>query len=195
MVNNDMAAYFDKLAPGWTDSPGEHAACEKLVSMMELPANSVIADIGCGKGVMFPHLLKTNPAKIIAVDISPEMLRLAKEHFHDNRVTCINGDFLEASLPAPALDAAVFYNSYPHFLNKDALAEKLAQTVKRNGMVIIAHSRPRAAINGVHKNRDGFILSAPLESAGEEAEKFSRFFSAETLIDNEEIYFVKMRRI
>jgi demethylmenaquinone methyltransferase/2-methoxy-6-polyprenyl-1,4-benzoquinol methylase len=189
-----MAAYFDKLAPGWIDSPGEHAVCEKLVSMMELPANSVIADIGCGRGVMFPHLLKTNPAKIIAVDISAEMLRLAKER-QDARITCINGDFLEAPLPARALDAAVFYNSYPHFLNKEALVEKLAQTVKQNGRVIIAHSRPRAAINGVHKNRDAFVLSAPLESAGEEAQRFFRFFAAETLIDNEEIYFVKMRRI
>lgn len=42
---------------------------------MGLRRNSVIADIGCGTGVMFEHLLKTEPLGIIAVDISRHMDR------------------------------------------------------------------------------------------------------------------------
>jgi len=161
--------------------------------MMRLFPHSVIADIGCGKGVMFEHLLQTNPAKIIAVDISGEMLRLAKDLFSDSRIEYVNDDFLDASLPM--LDAAVIFNAYPHFLDKAALAKKLAQTIKRNGTVIIAHSRGKSKINGVHHGESVSRLSVPLESGEIEASKFLRFFVPDMIVDDDEIYFIKMSRI
>ena len=190
MNSKNMAAFFDRLAPDWDNSPHEYEIREKLTSMMELSPNSVIADIGCGKGVMFEHLLKTNPAKIIAVDVSGEMLRLAKSIFSDERIEYINADFLTIELPV--LDTAVIFNAYPHFCDKDALVKKLTQTVKTNGSVIIAHSRSRASINGTHTGERASSLSVPLENAVIEADKFSTFFTADVLVDNDKMYFVKL---
>jgi len=190
-MKKDMAAFFDALAQGWDNSPGEYDKREKLVSMMGLPTGSVIADIGCGRGVMFEHLLKTGPAKVIAIDLSGEMIRLARESFDDERIEYLHGDFLDAALPM--LDAAVIFNSYPHFIDKEALAVRLGQAVRKNGIVMIAHSQGRAVINGRHKG-GASKLSVPLESAADEGGKFEEFFAVDILVDDEDIYFVKMRR-
>ena len=191
-MSNEMASFFDELAPEWDNAPSGYDLRDKLTSMMGISSNSVIADIGCGKGVMFEHLLKTKPAKIIAVDVSGEMIRMAKELHSDDRIEYINGDFLDA--PIPALDAAVFFNSYPHFLDKEGLADKLALTLKKSGIMIIAHSSSKAKINGAHSGDSVSKLSVPLESAEAEARKFQNHFTIDTLIDNDEIYFVKMIR-
>ena len=191
-MNKDMANYFDRLAPDWANDPSGYGTREKITSMMNLPPGGVIADIGCGKGVMFEHLLKTNPSKIFAVDVSSEMLRFAANLIHDDRIELINDDFLDIDLPR--LDAAVFFNAYPHFMDKNALAEKLAETVKRNGKIIIAHNNGKLKINSRHMGQDTLKLSMPLENAEAEAAKFQRFFSLDGQIDKDDIYFIKMTR-
>lgn len=191
-MSQDMAAFFDELAPKWDSAPSEYEKREKLTSLMNLLQNTIIADVGCGKGVMLEHLLKTNPAKIIAVDISGEMIRLAKEINNNNRVEFIHGDFLNTTLPM--LDTAIFFNSYPHFLDKQALAEKLSKVVRKDGTMIIAHSLSKAKINGTHKGKSVSKLSMSLESAEIEAKAFQKFFTTDTLIDNDEMYFIKMTR-
>ena len=191
-MNKDMAAFFDELAPKWDNAPAEYGTREKLTSMMGLPRGGVIADIGCGKGVMIEHLLKTNPMKIIAVDVSSEMIRSAKNLFDDRRVYFFNDDFFDVSFPM--LDAAIFFNSYPHFTDKAALIEKLANIIKKDGILIIAHSLSRAEINGTHTGESVSKLSVPLDSAEAEARKYEMYFSPDTLVDNDEIYFVKMTR-
>jgi len=191
-MNQEMAAFFDALAPAWDHAPAEYETREKLVSLMGLSQNSVIADIGCGKGVLFEHLLKTDPAKIIAVDASGEMIRLAAERCSDHRLAYVHGDFLDVALPM--LDAAVFFNSYPHFLEKEALAEKLSRALKKGGAMIIAHSLGKTKINEMHKSESVSKFSTPLESAAVEANQFQKFFAIDTLIDSDEIYFIKMTR-
>lgn len=191
-MNKDMAAFFDALAPTWNYTPSEHETREKLVSMMGLPQNSVIADIGCGRGALFAHLLKTNPAKIIAVDASGEMIRLAAEQYNDPRLAYVHGDFLD--VPLPMLDAAIFFNSYPHFLEKEALAEKLSRTIQKGGAMMITHSQGKMKINERHSGENVSKFSIPLESAEAEADKFQTFFSTDILIDSDEVYFIKMRR-
>jgi len=192
-MDNDMETFFNNMAHEWRNNPEEYSVREKLVSVMALPVNSIIADIGCGKGVMFPHILKTKPAQIIAVDISFEMIKLAKEHFHDDRIHYINGDILNVLLPA--LDAVIIFNAYPHILNKEALIKKLADIIKPNGIVFIAHSRSRSDINAIHKRNGACKLSVVLESAKTEAEKFSEHFYVEKILDNDELFFIKMRHV
>lgn len=192
-MNQDMAAFFDRLAPDWDHAPDKYDTREELTARMGIFPNSVIADIGCGTGVMFEHLLKTNPAKIIAVDISGEMLRSAKAHCNDRRMEYVHDDFVNADLPF--LDAIVFFNSYPHFLDKSAVAQKAAQALKSGGALIIAHSLSRAEINGCHRGEKVSKLSVALESAEVEANKFLPFFVLDSSIDNDQIYFVKMTRI
>ena len=194
MINMDnMEKFFDTMAEDWDNDPENYDKREKITAMMDLPPDSIIADIGCGMGVMLEHLLKMNPKKIIAMDVSGEMLRLARELYDDPRIEYIHGDFLTATLPQP--DVVVMFNAYPHFLNKEVLAEKLAQVLKSNGIFIVAHSMNRETLNCHHSGEAVSKVSTPLEAAEIEADKFQKFFNTELLVDDDEMYFIKMRRI
>ena len=180
------------MAEQWDNDPENYDKREKITAMMDLPPDSVIADVGCGMGVMLEHLLKTHPKQIIAMDVSSEMLRLAKELHNDPCIEYIHGDFLTAKLPP--LDAVVMFNAYPHFLDKEALVKKLSLVLKENGIFIIAHSMNKEVLNDLHSGEAVSKVSTCLEAAGIEADKFRDFFDIELLVDDEEMYFIKLRR-
>lgn len=159
--------------------------------MARIEEKSLIADIGCGRGVMFEHLLQTKPRGIIAVDLSGEMVARAKTLYRDERLMFINGDVLGAFLPT--FDCAVIYNSYPHFADKKALAEKLKSHIRKGGLLIIAHSAGRERINGIHSGKASSI-SVPLRFAREEADEFLPYFTAEICVDSDDLYFIKLVR-
>lgn len=190
---SEMRAFFDSAAPSWDNHTDESKLRRRLVGMMDIKEHSLIADIGCGKGVMFEALLETRPRGIIAIDLSGEMVMHAKMLFHDERLMYINGDILGAFLPT--LDCALMFNSYPHFKDKKALAEKLSKHLRSSGSLIIAHSRSRERINGVHKKVSLHDLSVPLRPAEEEAHEFLPYFKLDNYVDNDDIYFIKMLRV
>ena len=190
---NDMITFFDDRAANWNNHPEEYGRREQILSMSAFPAGSVIADIGCGRGVMLEHLLKTNPKEIIAIDISGEMLCYAKKTFDNPCITYRHEDFLQAELPV--LDAAIIYNAYPHFLDKQGFAENAAKVIKKGGFFVIAHGCSKEIINGCHSEKKVSPLSATLEEAEKEAAKFKPFFVMEAMVDNDELYFIKLLRV
>lgn len=189
---DEMRAFFDELAPEWGNEPEKYALREKLTGLMELPSGGRIADVGCGKGVMLPHLLRREPSCIYAVDLSGEMIRQARSLFRDGRITFLNGDFLTA--PLPKLDAAVLFNVYPHFTDKGALAARLASVIRSGGLAVIAHGAGKDRINGVHCGRRVRRLSSPLRDAASEAEVFRPFFTPSRFEDNDSFYLIRMVR-
>ena len=189
----EIITFFDRLAKDWNNHPEEYDKREQILSLSGFSAGSVIADIGCGCGVMLPHLLKAEPKEIIAIDISGEMLNEAQKAFPDPRITYRHEDFLQIELPE--IDAAIIYNAYPHFLDKQALVEKAAQVIPKGRFLVIAHGCGKEVINGSHSGERVSTISAALEPAEKEAEKFKSFFSVETMIDKDEIYFIKLIRI
>ena len=188
-----MIAFFDRLAVDWNNHPEEYDKREQILSLAGFAAGSVIADIGCGCGVMLEHLLKSNPREIIAIDISGEMLRYAKKSYNNPCIIYRHENFLRSELPV--LDAAIIYNAYPHFLNKQAFVEKAAQSIRKDGFLVIAHGGGKDIINGSHSGERVSALSVSLDNAEKEAEKFKPFFQAEVLIDNNDIYFIKLLRL
>ncbi|MEG2287677.1 MAG: class I SAM-dependent methyltransferase [Ruthenibacterium sp.] len=193
MENNEqMQAFFDGLAPKWFDNENDRAAQQRIVQLADFPHGAALADVGCGRGVMFPYLLKAQPRSLTAVDLSSQMLAYAKKTYGENGITYCNCDVLEA--PLEHLDAVMMYNTYPHFLDKKALADKMAHSICAGGMLVIAHSVSRHKINAHHSEGIPFVLSVPLRCAQEEAAEFSADFTPELLIDDDALFFVKLRR-
>ena len=69
--------YFDNLAENW-DNMCHHDAkkIDAIITLAQLPENSRILDIATGTGVLIPRLLETNPQKIVAIDLSKQMLSM-----------------------------------------------------------------------------------------------------------------------
>lgn len=188
-----IAAYFNSLAPDWPENAEDAPIRDEILRRADIPAQSTILDIGCGKGVMVPHLLKTSPRQIIELDVSKEMIRLGRERFSSPSIVHICGDILHTDLPP--VDTAVIFNAYPHLMDKTALAKRLAHILSKEGSVIIAHSKSRDWINGIHRD-DGPCeqISVPLKKPADEATDFAPWFIMEDWEDSARQYFIKFRK-
>jgi 2-polyprenyl-3-methyl-5-hydroxy-6-metoxy-1,4-benzoquinol methylase len=188
--NKEMAEFFDRLAPSWLADENENGIRDEIVEMAGIMTGAVIADIGSGRGVMVPHLLKTNPSRLLENDISSEMIRFAKEMWTDERLEFFCGDILQIEIPL--CDTIVLFNALPHFVHRKELAQKLASCLEQNGTVILAHSKSRNNINGIHKEGIAEILSSKLLPPLEEYENFKQHFRLVNSVDSSRMYFIKM---
>lgn len=187
-----MRTVFNGMAPFWENNIKDYDIRKQIANMAGMKKDSVIADIGCGKGVMFEHILWNKPSELIAVDISDLMIHGAKKIFNDKKIKYINDDVLKAALPL--LDTAIIYNAYPHLINKAALAGKFSEHIRRGGSLIIAHGCSKEKINAVHGNHGRSRISIPLKPATTEASNFIKYFTPVKIIDNDEMFFIKLIR-
>jgi|SRR5215213_4576533 len=93
-------------------------------------------DIGCGTGE-FTRLLAGQASAVLAVDLSPQMIRLARQHSanHPN-IEYVLGDVMRLSLPAESYDCIVSLATLHHLPLEQALS-KMKNALKPHGVLII----------------------------------------------------------
>lgn len=184
--------YFNRLAPTWQDDIEAAPIREEILQRTALPPGLSIADVGCGKGIMVPHLLGTSPRRLIELDLSEEMIRLNKKRWgKEPRISFLAEDILAADLPD--IDAVIIFNAYPHFLDKKALAEKISRILSEHGIFVIAHSKGKEQINSIHKDsRPEERISIPLRSPLEEYEACKEHFDLHSWEDTPRLYYMKL---
>ena len=145
---NKIKAFFDEIASTWDDKNADELGAKKIVKQFadKIKGKSVL-DIGCGTGVLFEHLTKAGSKKITSIDVSEEMIRLAKEKFP-------KGNFLVDDILTwntnDTFDTIIMYNVYPHLMDKQKLVDKVYSLLNENGTFIVAHGSSRDTINSHH---------------------------------------------
>ena len=141
-------AFFDQQAESWDAIRSQlldHAA--GLSSLVPLiPRGLTVADIGTGTGGMLPQLAEF-AEKIVAVDISKEMLRRAKARAKS--LGLANVDFIKADLRALPIENATVDVAFAtlvlhHAPNPSAALNEMARILKPGGTLVVvdlvAHS-------------------------------------------------------
>ena len=178
-------AFFDHAAPEWdTSCECDHEKIAALLRIAGIPKGARILDVACGTGILFPHLLSYNPEYFRAIDLSSEMVRIAKEKFPGLQVSA--EDFYEFS--ETGFDIITLYNAYPHFPDKEAFARAALRVLKPGGRIIIAHGAGRDVINNCHTGDRVGQISAGLGPAAEEANVLAPYFHFDTVVDREHLY-------
>ena len=146
--------YFDNLAENWDDLCHHDAKkIDTIVSLAQLPENSRILDIATGTGVLIPRLLEANPQKIVAIDLSSQMLAVARKKHPDPRVHFQSEDFY--CFEDDSFDFAVAYSAYPHFENKSLFCDRLSACLNPGGRFMIAHSESLSLIHISDRRKRG----------------------------------------
>ncbi|HSM50868.1 MAG TPA: methyltransferase domain-containing protein, partial [Thermoanaerobaculia bacterium] len=88
---NPRRAHFDALAGRWEairSSEQAAEAVERGLALVEPLSGARVADVGCGTGaVLGPLLRRLGPGGgVIAIDISPRMLGIARQRHPDPRI-------------------------------------------------------------------------------------------------------------
>ena len=184
-----VAAYFDEKAGSWhemercTKSPVQPA----VARMAGVGLGSRVLDVGCGLGVMVPVYLDMEVGHVLGVDVSAEMIALARERWADRPETEFQVvDAAELDAPG-SFDAVVAYNVYPHIMDRDAFIANVHKLLKGGGRFVVAHGAGKDAINS-HHDAVAAGVSLGLRAAAEEALPWSDLFEIDAVVDTPAFY-------
>lgn len=184
MDREKIISFFDGCAENWD---AETIRNERVINIIldnaQVKENTRVLDVACGTGVLFPDYIKRG-AVVTGVDISPEMVKIAKKNFPKIEVLCEdveNLDFTEN------FDVVMVYNAFPHFPYPERLIEKLSTFLRDGGILSVAHGMSREDLLKLHNERASEV-SLELPEANELSKIFEPFFNIDIIISDSEMY-------
>ena len=184
MDREKIISFFDGCAKNWD---AETIRNERVINIIldnaQVKENTRVLDVACGTGVLFPDYIKRG-AVVTGVDISPEMVKIAKKNFPKIEVLCEdveNLDFTEN------FDVVMVYNAFPHFPHPQRVIEKLSTFLRDGGRLSVAHGMSRDDLLKLHNERASEV-SLELPEANELSKIFEPFFNIDIIISDSEMY-------
>lgn len=189
MNKKDIISFFDSLAPQWDNDMIRHDdRIAEILNYAGVRSGVSVLDVACGTGVLFPDYLNCGVSKIVGVDISSEMIKIAKDKFPNPKIEIFCADIEDFSYP-DTFDCCVVYNAFPHFPNPKNLLSRLALFLNPGGRLTIAHGMSRAQIDAHHEGAAKKVSNG-LMHENQLAELFSPNYNVDTIVSNDRIYVV-----
>ena len=185
MDKETIRDFFNNFAPQWDNEPiAEKEIIDTVLDNGGIKENVDILDVACGTGVLFPYYLERKVKSITAVDLSPEMVKIAKSKFPQADVIC--GDAENFTFPHQ-FDAIMIYNAFPHFPEPEKVIENLSKHLKSDGKISIAHGLSKKELDEVHMKSAGKVSNI-LPECEELAEMLKPYFNVDIMISNDKMY-------
>lgn len=117
-------------------------------------------DLGCGTGVLFPHILKSigKKGRLFGVDFSQEMLLEAKKRVKSKNIILICASAENLPFLTESFDYVIAFASFPHFQSKTKALGEISRVLKKGGKVFIAHLLGRKELKEHHRLSGGVIF-------------------------------------
>ncbi len=130
-----IQADFDRIAlvsdEGWNHNERYH---EYLLSHVPERCGRVL-EIGCGAGA-FARLLARRAESVLAIDLSPRMIRLARERSEAYaNIEFVNGDVTAFQFPEEQFDCIATLTTL-HHLPTEAILKKVRRALKPGGVFV-----------------------------------------------------------
>lgn len=187
MKKSDIIEFFDSCAPEWDAELIRHEdVISKILDNGGIRAGIDVLDVACGTGVLIADYLSRGVLSVTGIDISPEMIKIARSKFTQGNVTLLCGD-VETQSFDKKFDCIMVYNAFPHFPEPERLLEALTRNLKSGGRLSIAHGMSRAMINSHHEGKASSV-SRGLLSETELAEIMSAYYTVDVIISDDRMY-------
>ena len=191
MEQQEVIRFFDRCAPSWdVGLVRNEAVISAILDNAGVKAGVDVLDVACGTGVLFSDYLQRGVASLTAIDISPEMVKIAQQKFPEVRILC--GD-VEQTVFERCFDVIMIYNAFPHFPDPARLIGCLARWVKPGGRLSVAHGMSREKLLQHHAGTASRV-SVDLLEGNALAALFAPYFDVDTVISDERMYQVAGRR-
>lgn len=137
-----VADWYD----GWVGADGSHhhrkLAIPAVLQLLELQRGEQILDVGCGQGVLAPHITSSG-ARYTGVDISPKMIAIARRR---HRGRFLRGDARHlhrvSALRPGSFDAAVFLLSIEDMNPLESVIQSAAWALRDGGRIVVLMRHP-----------------------------------------------------
>lgn len=194
----NQVEFFNQIAKEW-DSIIEvnEEKINTLLSKLNITDNSKVLDIGTGTGVLIPFLKSLNPNGYIkGVDISSEMLNVAREKFRNIEKVSFELVDVEKDVINETYDSIILYSMFPHLKDKTNTIKKLVEkNLGKSGQLIIAHSNSREFLNNMHKEKNECVSEDRLISVTDQRYLFEKAgLKVVDAFEDNEIYYLVIKR-
>lgn len=126
---------WEKL--GITKHWGSIPATQRLIELCNITPDQYVLEIGCGTGYTACLLAKKYNADVVAVDINPKILELAKKRIIEegvsDKVTTYQADAHELPFPANTFDT-VIAESVLAFCDQKKISSEVYRVLKPSGV-------------------------------------------------------------
>ncbi len=164
----ETRAFFAVRAATWDTKFGNDLpAYAAAVAEAGIPRDGVVADVGCGTGRALPALRQAVGPRgsVIAIDITPEMLREASCPGRAARAVLLLADARRLPLADASADAVFAAGLVNHLPDTVAGLGELARITRQGGLLVLFHPSGRAALAARHGRTlapDEPLASGPL---------------------------------
>lgn len=145
-VNNEILHGKKLLASGAEDvwnwaSPAGKKRVERrvgyLVDIGKITSEDRVLEIGCGTGLFTRKVAEHTRAHITGVDVSADLLRVARELTTTPRIQFVEGDAMHLPFEEGTFDV-VFGSSVLHHLDFDQSLAEIFRVLKKGGRMVFA---------------------------------------------------------
>ena len=159
-MGREISQVMGHLGAGWLERPKreQEERTDLLVKNMKLSESDHVADIGAGSGYFSFRISPLVPkGKVLAVDISPQMLgiiRAKKSKGTFTNVVAVQSSIKSTTLDEESIDCALIVDAYHEFSYPREMASSIFKALKKEGRLILIEYRkedPSVPIKLLHK--------------------------------------------
>lgn len=145
---------WDSFAANWASSSRnmwETGSRKDIISFFKsyVPSGSSVCDLGCGDGYGSMKLLSEG-YEVIGLDISKEMVDLAKKRLKDEHIDFIHGDISDLPFQDQQLDSIMAINSLEWTENPLETLNEVKRVLKNEGIACFGILGPTAGPRKAH---------------------------------------------
>ena len=164
---------------------------EKIVAAAGIKSDDSVLDVGTGTGILIPLIQKYHPHKIIACDLSKEMLgQLGKNY---SGVETIQKDIRDLALPDASIDVVFINACYPNIADKEGTFANIGRMLKKSGRLTISHPLGKSFVDTL---RPG--APYPLDDFPSKSDALNLFhpygFNIKSYVDEPKLYILTLMR-
>lgn len=186
--------FFNQIADSWDDTRNVNVEMLTfLTGLMDLEQGDKVLDIGSGTGVLLPfiHQRIGSTGMITAVDFSEKMLKCSEQKFKNLPNISFKVMDIMAFQNDCFYDKVSCLNFFPHVQDKPTFLLKIQALLKPGGVLFIMHDISRATVNAIHGSSEKVKEDQLPEGSAVSEMLISANFRVETMIDNDQCYFIK----
>jgi ubiquinone/menaquinone biosynthesis C-methylase UbiE len=195
-INQRQQALFDGIVHVFEPPlpEGVPERLEQIVAAANIQPGETVLDVGSGTGILVPIIRRCRPARIVACDLSENMLAQLQQNYP--AVETFSFDVRDLTLSDASIDAAFINACYPNIADKAGAFANLSRMATPAGRVVVSHPLGRRFVDTLRKNSP-----FPLDDFPEKAEAARLLapygFAVEHFVDEPALYIlvaVKRRR-
>lgn len=112
-----------------------------VIDRLGLRPEMTVADIGAGTGYFALPIARV-VARVLAIDMQPEMLDLLRSRIGDLPIEIVNGEATKTTLNDASVDVALLANVWHELDDHGAALAEVARVLRQGGRVAILDWRP-----------------------------------------------------